>query len=82
MKEMLKPPPVLTDLLGFPANMVRAHIKYKVGDIGRYCFLVDKKTTGKNVNQYYVMRADLPKILHRELTPEEIDRIEGRRRCG
>lgn len=78
MKEMLKATPVLSALLGVPPNMVRAHIKYGIGDIGRYCFLMDKKTTGKNVNQYYVMRADLPKILHRDLTEEELMAIEGR----
>lgn len=78
MKEMLKATPVLSALLGIPPNMVRAHIKYGIGDVGRYCFLMDKKKTGKNVNQYYVMRADLPKILHRELTDMDLQIIDGR----
>ena len=47
MKEMLKAAPVLSALLGVPPDMVRAHIKYRVGDIGRYCFMLDKKETGK-----------------------------------
>lgn len=77
MKEMLKAAPVLSALLGVPPDMVRAHIKYKVGDIGRYCFMLDKKETGKAASQYYVMRADLPRILHRELTAEDKKIIGG-----
>lgn len=71
MTEMIRAVPALSRLLGLPPDRVRAHIKYKVGDIGRYCFMADKARTGKQVNQYYVMVADLPKILHRELTEDE-----------
>ncbi len=71
MTEMIRAVPTLSRLLGLPPDRVRAHIKYKVGDIGKYCFMADKAQTGKQMNQYYVMKADLPKILHRELTSDE-----------
>lgn len=71
MKEMLNAPQTLSWLMGVTPDRIRAHIKYKVGDVGRYCFLASKTETGKKCNQYFVMRADLPKILHRDLTDEE-----------
>lgn len=77
-KEMLRASPILSRLMGVPRDMIRAHIKYKVGDIGRYCFLVSKDKTGKQCNQYYVMKSDIPKILHRELTKEEEEMIGGK----
>lgn len=77
-KEMLKAAPTLSKLLGVTPDMVRAHIKYGVGDIGRYCFLLDKSKTGKSVTQYYVMRSDIPKILHRPLTENDERILDGR----
>lgn len=70
-KEMLKAVPTLTKLLQVRPDMVRAHTKNKIGDIGKYCFMASGKVTGSKVNQYFVMRSDLPKILHRNLTEEE-----------
>lgn len=71
MKEMLKAVPVLTRLLDVRPGLIRAHARNGVGDIGRYC-IVSTPSRGSRIKQYYVMRADLPKILHRELTEEEI----------
>lgn len=70
-KELLKAAPTLSKLMGVTPDLVRAHIKYKVGDIGKYCFMMTP--AGKKKSQYYIMRADVPKVLHRELTPEEED---------
>ena len=76
MKEMLKAVPVLSRLLHVQPDLVRAHTRNKVGDIGKYCF-VAPSANGSKVRQYFVMKADLPKILHRELTPEELEEIGG-----
>ena len=76
MKQMLKAVPVLSGLLGVRPDLVRAHIKYGIGDIGKYCQMAPKHKTGKQVNQYYIMRSDLPKVLHRELTKEEEAEID------
>lgn len=70
MKELLKAAPVLSHLLDVRPDLIRAHARNKIGDIGRYCF-VTTPARGSKTKQYYVMRADLPKILHRELTEEE-----------
>lgn len=70
MKELLKAAPVLSRLLDVRPDLVRAHTRNKIGDIGRYCF-IGAPMRGSKTKQYYVMRADLPKILHRELTEEE-----------
>ena len=69
MKEMLKAVPVLSRLLDVRPGLIRAHARNGIGDIGRYCIVTTPK--GSRLKQYYVMRADLPKILHRELTEEE-----------
>lgn len=70
-KEMLRAVPILSRLMCARPDMVRAHIKNGIGDIGKYCFMAPARKTGSKMTQYYVMRADLPKILHRDLTPEE-----------
>lgn len=70
MKELLKAAPVLSRLMDVRPDLVRAHARNKIGDIGRYC-IVTAPANGSKTLQYYVMRADLPKILHRELTEEE-----------
>ncbi len=75
--ELLKAVPTLSPLLGVHPNLIRAHIKYKVGDIGRYCFMLEKSKTKKLCNQYYVMLSDVPKILHRDLTQEELQQIRN-----
>lgn len=66
-KEMLHAVPILSKLLSVRPDLVRAHAKYRVGDIGRYVIVTG--VHGRHC--YYIMRADIPKILHRELTPEE-----------
>ena len=66
MKEMLHAVPTLSKLLSVRPDLVRAHAKNRVGDIGKYVQVV-----GNERKSYFVMRADLPKVLHRELTPEE-----------
>lgn len=76
MRQMLKAVPVLSGLLGVRPDLVRAHIKYGIGDIGKYCQMAPKWKTGKQTNQYFIMRSDLPKVLHRELTEEEEAEID------
>lgn len=70
MKEMLKAVPVLTRLLDVRPGLIRAHARNKIGDIGRYC-IVTTPSRGTKTKQYYIMRADIPKVLHRNLTEEE-----------
>lgn len=77
MKEMLNAVPVLSRLLHVRPDLVRAHTKYGVGDIGKYCFMAPASKTGAGRNAYYIMRADIPKVLHRELTEEEKALIDG-----
>lgn len=73
MKEMLHAVPVLTKLLSVRPDLVRAHAKYKVGDIGKYVTVA----TMNGRKSYYIMRSDIPKVLHRELTDEEQEMIGG-----
>lgn len=77
MKEMLKAVPALSRLLGVRPDMVRAHIKYGIGDIGKYCQMAPKWKTGTSRNQYYILLSDIPKVIHRELTAEEANRLKG-----
>lgn len=67
MNEMVNAVPVLSRLMKVPACRVRAHAKHGIGDIGKYCIVAKLQ----NRTSYYIMRADIPKVLHRELTPEE-----------
>lgn len=75
MKEILSAVPVLKRLTGENPDTIRQHILLGIGDVGKYCFYADKRKTGKKNHRYYIMRADLPKVLHRELTPEETQMI-------
>ena len=75
MKEMLKAVPVLTKLMGVQPHLIRAHARNGIGDIGRYVIV----TPGKNMKQYYIMKSDIPRVLHRGLTDNEIEWLEEER---
>lgn len=73
MKEMLHAVPILSKLLSVRPDLVRAHAKNRIGSIGQYVTVAD--LNGRK--NYYIMRSDIPKVLHRDLTDEEQKIIGG-----